>query len=85
MFCNIDFKLLNKQDLFRVESSAMKHIVTVNAQFIVLANKNPRFMRIVNKNYATFDGEVPFVMVCTDRQESGNHPKYWYYNDRPLL
>ena len=25
-----------------------------------------------------FDGEAPYVMVCTDRQEGGKHPRYWY-------
>lgn len=29
-----------------------------------------------------FDGEAPYVMVCTDRQEGGKHPRYWYYNDK---
>ena len=32
--------------------------------------------------FYSFDGEVPFVMVCTDRQEGGKHARYWYYNDR---
>lgn len=29
-----------------------------------------------------FDGRAPFVMVCTDRQEGGKHPRYWYYNEK---
>lgn len=29
-----------------------------------------------------FDGFAPYVMVCTDRQEGGKHPRYWYYNDK---
>ena len=29
-----------------------------------------------------FDGEAPYVMVCTNRQEGGKHPQYWYYNEK---
>ncbi|MCH5278292.1 MAG: glycosyl transferase [Christensenellaceae bacterium] len=29
-----------------------------------------------------FDGYAPYVMVCTDRQEGGKHPRYWYYNEQ---
>lgn len=32
------------------------------------------------KFYA-FDGMVPYVMVCTDRENGGKHAKYWYYNE----
>ena len=28
-----------------------------------------------------FDGLAPYVMVCTDRQEGGKHPRFWYYNE----
>jgi len=27
-----------------------------------------------------FDGTVPYVMVCTER-ENGGHPRFWYYNE----
>lgn len=33
------------------------------------------------KFYA-FDGFVPYVMVCTDREDGGKHAKYWYYNEK---
>lgn len=59
MFCNIDFRLTDKMKIFEREDDAPKFIVTVNAQFIVLANNNKRFMNILNRNYSTFDGEVP--------------------------
>lgn len=59
MFCNIDFRLVQKSKLFEREDNELKYIVTVNAQFIVLANSEERFMNIVNNNYAAFDGEVP--------------------------
>ncbi|MFT7721732.1 MAG: WecB/TagA/CpsF family glycosyltransferase [Roseateles sp.] len=38
-------------------------VVTVNADFIVTAHKNPRFARIINENASTFDGQVPFVLA----------------------
>jgi len=59
MFCNIDFNLIKKNGLFTLSEYGPKFIVTVNAQFIVLANKNERFMNILNNNFCTFDGEVP--------------------------
>ncbi len=68
MFCNIDFKLIQKSKLFEREENELKHIVTVNAQFIVLANTNERFMKIVNNNYATFDGEVPLKFARMTRE-----------------
>ena len=59
MFCNIDFNLVDKEELFTLCKRGPKFIITVNAQFIVLANKNKRFMEILNRNFCTFDGEVP--------------------------
>ena len=59
MFCNINFRLISKSKLFDLENNDPKCIVTVNAQFIVIANSNRRFMNILNKYYSTFDGEVP--------------------------
>lgn len=59
MFCNINFKLIDKKKIFEREDDSPKFIVPVNAQLIVLANNNERFMNILNKNYSTFDGEVP--------------------------
>lgn len=32
--------------------------------------------------FYSFDGDVPYVMVCTDRKDGGKHPRYWYYNDK---
>lgn len=59
MFCNIDFKLIDKMKIFEREDDDPKFIVPVNAQLIVLANTDERFMNILNKNYTAFDGEVP--------------------------
>lgn len=58
-FCNIHFTILNKEQLFYRKEGETKCIATVNAQFIVLANTNRRYMEYINANYATFDGEIP--------------------------
>lgn len=58
-FCNINFNIFNKNELFERKPNETKCIATVNAQFIVLANTNERYMNYINSNYATFDGEVP--------------------------
>ncbi len=28
-----------------------------------------------------FNGKAPYVMVCTDRQENGRNPHYWYFDE----
>lgn len=58
-FCNLNFNLLHKNDLFVRADDELKCIATVNAQFIVLANTNARYMNYINNHYATFDGEIP--------------------------
>lgn len=58
-FCNINFNILNKSQLFLRNDNETKCIATVNAQFIVLANTDKRYMDYINNNYATFDGEIP--------------------------
>ena len=59
IFCNIDFNILNRQKLFERAENETKCIATVNAQFIVLANTDKRYMDYINSHYATFDGEIP--------------------------
>lgn len=58
-FCNIDFNIFNKSALFQRMDSETKCITTVNAQIIVLANTDKRYMDYINSNYVTFDGEIP--------------------------
>jgi len=58
-FCNIDFNILTKNNLFVRNHDELKCIATVNAQFIVLANTNKRYYDYINSHYSTFDGEVP--------------------------
>lgn len=58
-FCNVNFNILQKSDLFIRLENETKCIATVNAQFIVLANTDKRYMDYINSHYATFDGEIP--------------------------
>lgn len=58
-FCNINFNILHRDQLFERNITEPKCIVTVNAQIIVFANTNQRYMNYINSHYATFDGEIP--------------------------
>jgi N-acetylglucosaminyldiphosphoundecaprenol N-acetyl-beta-D-mannosaminyltransferase len=63
-FCNINFNLRNKSDIFEpIDSGKTKVIITVNAAFIVDANISERFFNILNNNYITFDGTVPYLVA----------------------
>jgi N-acetylglucosaminyldiphosphoundecaprenol N-acetyl-beta-D-mannosaminyltransferase len=64
-FCNISFSLLSKKEIFCDDSiqHETKIIIPTNASLIVLANKNKRFMEILNKCYVTFDGTIPFLFA----------------------
>lgn len=61
-FANLIFRGLTREVLFQ-ESAKLKFIITVNAESIVKANENERFKNIINSNYATFDGQIPYAMA----------------------
>ncbi|MEK6697991.1 MAG: WecB/TagA/CpsF family glycosyltransferase [Nitrospirota bacterium] len=61
-FAGLEFKGLTREVLLR-EEGFLKIIVTVNAELIVLANEDERFKRLINANYATFDGQVPYLLA----------------------
>lgn len=56
------FRGLRKAELLAL-SPELKVIATANAQFIVLANEDPRFRRILDGSLTTFDGQVPFLLA----------------------
>lgn len=58
-FCNIEFNILSKKELFIRNSNDPKVVVPVNAQVIVLANTNERLLSFINRSNATFDGQIP--------------------------
>jgi N-acetylglucosaminyldiphosphoundecaprenol N-acetyl-beta-D-mannosaminyltransferase len=61
-FCNINFNLRNKTELFeRIHSDETKIIFTLNAAVIVEANRTKRLFNMLNRNYVSFDGQVPFI------------------------
>jgi hypothetical protein len=64
LFCNINFNQKNKHNLFEhTPDNKLKLIITVNAAFIVEANKSKRFFDILNKNHVTFDGTIPYLVA----------------------
>lgn len=62
LFANIKFKGLEKEDLLK-ESEKMKFVVTANAEFIVKANEDKDFFNILNNNFSTFDGQIPYFFA----------------------
>ncbi len=60
---NIKFKGLKQELLFSDNFEGLKHITTINAEFIVLANNNKRFLQIINNSIATIDGQWPYIVA----------------------
>jgi len=61
-FCNICFNQRNVSDLFEhTGENKTKFIATINAAFIVEANKTERFLDILNNNHTVFDGRIPHL------------------------
>ncbi len=56
------FRGLQKRTLVRNESD-FTFVITANSEFIVKAQKNDRFKRIINENYTTFDGTIPYWLA----------------------
>ncbi|MEY0213863.1 WecB/TagA/CpsF family glycosyltransferase [Providencia rettgeri] len=44
-------------------SDTLKFVVTVNSEFIIDAHKDSSFMEIINSNYSTFDGQIPYFFA----------------------
>ena len=61
-FANLTFRGLHRKGILQ-PSEHLKLIVTVNAEIIVEANRNPRFAKIINENIATLDGQWPFILA----------------------
>jgi N-acetylglucosaminyldiphosphoundecaprenol N-acetyl-beta-D-mannosaminyltransferase len=68
-FGGIVFRGLTRDSLF-THDGRLKHIVTINAEGIVLANENPRFREVVNRGVACFDGQIPVLLA---RRKFGRH------------
>ncbi len=61
-FANLNFKGLQLKDILE-EEKFLKFIVTVNSEFIVKANNDNKLKEIINNNYATFDGQIPYFLA----------------------
>ena len=61
-FCGLTFTGLTREEILQKKHS-FQHIVTVGAEFINEAHKNPRLRDIINNNVSTFDGQVPFYFA----------------------
>lgn len=61
-FAGLTFKGLSIQSILS-STETFKHIVTVNAEYIVRAQKNHKLKEIICNNYSTFDGQVPFILA----------------------
>jgi N-acetylglucosaminyldiphosphoundecaprenol N-acetyl-beta-D-mannosaminyltransferase len=61
-FMNLVFRGLSREVLLR-DSPEMKIVVTVNAEFVVLANEDDIFKKIICDNYSTLDGQIPFALA----------------------
>lgn len=60
--CGIRFNALTHNDLFN-NLESFKQVSTVNAEFIVRAQKNKRFRDIINSNYSTIDGQFLYFLL----------------------
>lgn len=61
-FCGINFNSLDHRDIFD-ESDKIKFVVTANAEYIVRANGDREFLKLINDNHVTFDGQIPYFFA----------------------
>ncbi len=61
-FAGIEFRGLTRALLLET-TDHLKVITTVNAELIVLANRDPRFAKLLCDSYSTFDGQLPYLLA----------------------
>lgn len=61
-FAGLQFRGLHLADVLPPEHG-MKWVVTVNADFVVQAVRDPRFARLIDDHHATFDGQVTWWLA----------------------
>lgn len=52
------------------DKTQFKHVITVNAEFIVKSQTNERLGRIINDNVSTFDGQIPYLLAKYANQKT---------------
>jgi len=61
---NLTFKGLTEDILIsKLDEPSLNIITPVNAELIVLANENKKFMRVLSESICTFDGQIPFLIA----------------------
>lgn len=68
-FCDLTFRGLTPEGILRNSEKEFTHVITVGAEFIVEARTNTRLRQMINNNFATFDGTVPYFFA--KRQNRG--------------
>lgn len=61
-FCGLRFTGLDKTGILK-DTDRFQQIVTVGAEFIIEAHKNPRLKDLINRSTSTFDGQVPYIFA----------------------
>lgn len=61
-FAGIKFRGISKDHIFK-NLNEWQQIITVNSEFIVKANSDEKFRKLINNNIATFDGQVPCILA----------------------
>ncbi|NOU51789.1 WecB/TagA/CpsF family glycosyltransferase [Pseudoalteromonas sp. JBTF-M23] len=61
-FFGLNFRGLDLNEVLTLTDD-IKFIVTVNAEFIIAAHKDDEFKCIINSNFATLDGQIPFYFA----------------------
>lgn len=62
IFCGLRFTGLSRNKIIS-STEKFQQVVTVGAEFIIEAHKNPRLRDIINNNVSTFDGQVPYYFA----------------------
>ena len=61
-FANLIIRGLSLESILNF-NDGLKFIITVNSEIAVLANEEERLKKIINENWSTFDGQVPFLFA----------------------
>ncbi|MEL4394884.1 WecB/TagA/CpsF family glycosyltransferase [Shewanella algae] len=61
-FFGIEFKGTEREGVLKF-GDGIRFVITVNAEFVVEAQKDSSFRALINSNYATFDGQVPLIIA----------------------
>jgi N-acetylglucosaminyldiphosphoundecaprenol N-acetyl-beta-D-mannosaminyltransferase len=72
VFCGHTFRGLSTRRLME-SPDPFTFVVTVNADFLVTAEENPRFARLIDEGHATFDGQITWWLARWLAHPGGVH------------